>query len=178
MCTVLALLQCPTQAYPGMADPTALRSLARQVSDMALHVGTVDDTEGLAELSSLTNAVQALQLAIATGSSHLLRLSDELVVLILRECTPSALACLATTCSTLRPKARRAVHGVALRTFDDSLHGRYAAEYLRSRPEIRVLQSLEAARDVAERADRGAVYNGNGGDPIVDPTMALPAPCR
>ena len=164
-----------------MADPTALRSLARQVSDMALHVGTVNDTEGLAELSSLTNAVQALQLAIATGSSHLLRLSDELVVLILCECTPSALACLATTCSTLRPKARRALHGVALRTFDDSLHGRYAAEYLRSRPEIRVLQSLEAARDVAEIwADRGAVYNGNGGDPIVDPTvtMALPAPCR
>ena len=52
-----------------------------------------------------------------------------------------------------------------------SLHGRYAAEYLRSRPEIRVLQSLEAARDVAEIwADRGAVFNGNGGDLIVDPT--------
>ena len=44
LCTaVLALLQCPTQAYPGMADPSALRSLARQVSDMALHVGTVND---------------------------------------------------------------------------------------------------------------------------------------
>jgi len=47
-----------------------------------------------------------------------------------------------------------------------SLHGRYAAEYLRSRPEIRVLQSLEAEI----WADRGAVFNGNGGDLIVDPT--------
>lgn len=137
-----------------------LRALTRGVRDVTLDVDNYD-SQALAELME---ALKALQLAAATASSSLLRLSDELVMLVFCHCTPNALAQMACTCSTLRPMVHRAVEGVALRAFEHSLHGRYAAEVLRMHAHIRVLRSLDAARDVAETwAVQGSLTRGTPG---------------